>query len=172
MQKKAKNKAQGSQVRRTVDLNIFGEEHQLKFTINALEMLEATTDERNVSILATKPVWSLKDVVSGIHAGLKWQIPKLTREQVKDGVQILIRETSIYELQGLITAAIGLSGLVFGDAARSPFAEILPDKKQSGDDSDEDEEKSNYFCRLGRSLHLDRLCDKTHSRADCSFNAV
>nr|DAP89472.1 MAG TPA: hypothetical protein [Caudoviricetes sp.]DAW68970.1 MAG TPA: hypothetical protein [Caudoviricetes sp.] len=32
--------------------------------------------------------------------------------------------------------------------------------------------KSNYFCRLGRSLHLDRLCDKTHSRADCSFNAV
>lgn len=141
MQKKAKNKAQESQVRRTVDLNIFGEEHQLKFTINALEMLEATTDERNVSILATKPVWSLKDVVSGIHAGLKWQIPKLTREQVKDGVQILIRETSIYELQALITAAIGLSGLVFGDAARSPFAEILPDKKQSGDDSDEAEEK-------------------------------
>lgn len=141
MQKKAKNKAQGSQVRRTVDINIFGEEHQLKFTINALEMLEATTDERNVSILATKPVWSLKDVVSGIHAGLKWQIPKLTREQVKDGVQILIRETSIYELQGMITAAIGLSGLVFGDAARSPFAEILPDQKQSGDDSDEDEEK-------------------------------
>ena len=68
-------------------------------------------------------------------------MPKLTREQVKDGVQVLIRETSVYELQGLITAAIGLSGLVFGDAARSPFAEILPDKKQSGDDSDEDEEK-------------------------------
>ncbi|WP_333788590.1 hypothetical protein [Phascolarctobacterium faecium] len=141
MQKKAKNKAQGSQVRRTVDINIFGEEHQLKFTINALEMLEATTDERNINLMSSKPVWSLKDIISGVHAALKWQMPKLTREQTKDGVQALIRETSIYEIQGLLTTAIGLSGLVYGDDARSVFADILPDKKQPGDDSDEDEEK-------------------------------
>lgn len=34
----------------------------------------------------------------------------------------------IFEIQSLITAAIGLSGLVFGDAARSPFADILSEE--------------------------------------------
>lgn len=117
-----------SKARRTVDINIFGREHQLKFTINALEMLEATTDDRSITVTATKPVWSMKDIISGLHAGLKWQLPKLTRDQVKDGVQALLRETSMFEIQSLITAAIGLSGLVFGDAARSPFADILSEE--------------------------------------------
>ena len=117
-----------SKTRRTVDINIFGGEHQLKFTINALEMLEATTDDRSITVTATKPVWSMKDIISGLHAGLKWQLPKLTRDQVKDGVQALLRETSMFEIQSLITAAIGLSGLVFGDAARSPFADILSEE--------------------------------------------
>lgn len=61
-----------SKARRTVDINIFGREHQLKFTINALEMLEATTDDRSITVTATKPVWSMKDIISGLHAGLKW----------------------------------------------------------------------------------------------------
>lgn len=39
-----------------------------------------------------------------------------------------MRETSMFEIQSLITAAIGLSGLVFGDAARSPFADILSEE--------------------------------------------
>ncbi len=130
-----------STARRTVDINIFGKEYQLKFTINAIEMFESTTEERNISIIVTKPAWSMREIISGLHAGLKWQLPKLTRDQVKAALPELIRNNSLLEVQAWIVAAIGLSGLVFGDSSRSPFAEIMPEESGENSPDEDDEEK-------------------------------
>ena len=129
-----------SKLRRTVDIEIFGEEHQLKFTISAIEMFEANTDEKNITYSATKPIWSMKDVIAGLHAALRWQMPKLTREQVKEALPALLRKQSMLDLQSLLVSAIGLSGLVFGDDGRSPFAEILA-APGSDDETEEETEK-------------------------------
>lgn len=114
-----------SKSKRTVDIEIFGEEHDLKFTISALELLEQLSEGKNISVLMAKPAWPLRDIINGIYAGLKWQLPRLSREKVKEELTALIRKTSLVELQLKIMGALVLSGLVYGDAGRSPFEELL-----------------------------------------------
>lgn len=117
-----------------ITIPLGGEDRRIKFTINAIQELEAQIDGKNVMLLMQDRVWSITDIVSACHCALKTFDNTLTRRKVQEWVAEYAEEheTGIYDLQAYLTAALGMSGLVGGK--RSAFEGILNElnKKKEG----------------------------------------
>ena len=59
-----------SKLNSTVDIEIGGETRKVKFTLGAVEELEAMLPDRNVFMLMKKNFWSVSELVSATYCGL------------------------------------------------------------------------------------------------------
>lgn len=127
---------------RCVEIEIGGEKRKVKFTISALEELEAMLPERNVFALIQKEHWSISEIVSAALCGLKVFNRKLNRAKVEGWVSEYARkeEKGILDLRLRLLAAVGLSGLVGGEV--SAFQEILNALNQPENEYGESEEEA------------------------------
>lgn len=111
----------------TVTLDLGGEERKIKFTITAIEELEALlTDQNgkgNVFLLMQKEFWSVTEIIAALYCGLKVFDRKLTTGTVKQWVTEYCEENQIMELRLYAMSALGLSGLIANNKA--VFADIL-----------------------------------------------
>ncbi len=111
----------------TVSLNLGGEDRKMKFTITAIEELEALltdqNDRGNVFLLMKKEFWSVTEIVAALYCGLKVFDRKTTMAMVKEWVTEYCEDNQIMELRLYAMSALGLSGLVANNKAA--FAEIL-----------------------------------------------
>lgn len=111
-------------INRSVKVELGGQEREMKFTISAIEELEALLPSRSVFTLLTSEQWGVTDIVSAAYCGLKVYDRKISRQKVTQWVSDYAEgERGIYDLRLRIMAAIGLSGLVGGE--RSAFEDIL-----------------------------------------------
>ena len=125
---------------RSVDIELGGEVRRLRYSVQALEELEALLPGMpgGVLDLMRLDVWPISYTVSAVLCGLKWENRTLRRETVQGWVAEYCRNNP----QGLdflhvkAAAAIGYSGMV-GDA--SAFDEVL--NLIQGDEDDDNEKK-------------------------------
>jgi hypothetical protein len=112
-------------INRSVKIDIGGEERQLKFTLQALEELEAMLPNRNIFELMGRQTWAVNEIVSACFCGLKVYDYKLTRQTVEQWISNYVRdnEQGILKLNAYLIAAIGISGLVGGE--KSAFEDVL-----------------------------------------------
>lgn len=108
-----------------ITIPLGGEERSIKFTINTIQELEAQLASRNVMSLMHAETWSVTDVVSACHCGLKAYDRTLSRRKVEEWVTeyAVSQEQGIYRLQAYLQAALGMSGLMGGK--KSAFEGIL-----------------------------------------------
>ena len=109
---------------RSVGINIGGEARKIKFTIQAIEELEAMLGY-SVFDLMQKGRWSVTETIKAVYCGLKVYDRKLrystVEEWVSDYAQVV--DEGMTDLYARCVACIGLSGLVGGQ--RSAFEDIL-----------------------------------------------
>lgn len=112
-------------INRSVKIDIGGEERQLKFTLQALEELEAMLPNRNIFELMSRQTWAVNEIVSACFCGLKVYDYKLTRQTVEQWISnyVMDNEQGILKLNAYLIAAIGISGLVGGE--KSAFEDVL-----------------------------------------------
>ena len=127
-----------SKLNSTVDIEIGGETRKVKFTLGAVEELEAMLPERNVFMLMKKNYWSVSEIVSATYCGLKVFDRKLSRMTVEKWIEEYTKENDITTLRLYVFAALGLSGFVMKD--KSAFIEVLNTLKEEEADQQENEE--------------------------------
>ena len=113
---------------RSVMIEIGGKERELKFTIQALEQLEALLPERNIYKVFLDPPFSITNLVRFIFVGLRSTDNKVTMDKVYKWVEEWLEEKPAEELQEIIGEALLKSG-VLGNT-----------KKNNADDNAEDGE--------------------------------
>ena len=126
-----------SKLNSTVTIEIGGEERQLKFTIGAIEELEAYLPSRCIFDLVQKEVWSITEIISATYCALKVFDRKLTRPTVASWITEYTEENDIQILRTYVFAALGLSGLITKD--RSAFVNLLNILQESKKKADEQE---------------------------------
>lgn len=112
-----------SKITRSVDINMGGKDRKLKFTIGALEQLEASLPGHNVAELMTRNNWSVGELITTTWVGLKYYDKKLTRDEAKGMVGEYLAETEQGDLWSRLVAALGLSGLFGRDVSK--FQDII-----------------------------------------------
>ena len=122
----------------TVEIEIGGEKRKIKFTLGAVEELEAMLPERNVFMLMRKNLWSVSEIVSATFCGLKVFDRKLSRLTVQKRIEDYTKENEITTLRLYVFAALGLSGYVMKD--KSAFVDVLSALKEEEAEEQEDEE--------------------------------
>lgn len=129
-----------SKIFKTVELEIGGEVRKMKFTIGSIEELEALLPEANVFELIKKELWSVSEIITAVYCGLKTFDRKLTRETVKKWVDEYAKqkEAGIQDLRIRAFAAIGLSGLLGGEAETFINVLNLADGKEYETEKQED----------------------------------
>lgn len=127
----------------TVTLNLGGEDRKIKFTITAVEELEALLTDKNgkgnAFLLMTKDFWSVTEIIAALYCGLKVFDRKLAKATVESWVEEYCEDKQIMELRLYIMSALGLSGIVVQN--KSAFADILNglnDKKKSEEYEEEE----------------------------------
>lgn len=110
---------------KSVRINIGGEERKAKFTIGALEELEAMLPNHNVFDLIAREFWSITEIVACVYCSLKVNERSLTKAKVQQWVTQYCREkeNGMIDLRVRMLAALGVCGLVIGDT--KPFENIL-----------------------------------------------
>lgn len=127
----------------TVTLNLGGEDRKIKFTITAVEELEALLTDKNgkgnAFLLMTKDFWSVTEIIAALYCGLKVFDRKLAKATVESWVEEYCEDKQIMELRLYVMSALGLSGIVVQN--KSAFADILNglnDKKKSEEYEEEE----------------------------------
>ena len=69
-----------------ITIPLGGEDRRIKFTINAIQELEAQIDGKNVMLLMQDRVWSVTDIVSACHCALRTFDNTITRRKVQEWV--------------------------------------------------------------------------------------
>lgn len=112
-------------INRSVKLDIGGSEREIKFTLQAIEELEALLPGNNAFELITKEVWSITDIVTTAYCGLKHFDRKLTRQQVEQWVTNYATSVpdGMVRLRLYLLSALGVSGLFGGE--RSAFEDVV-----------------------------------------------
>lgn len=112
-------------ISRSIKLELGGAEREIKFTLQAVEELEAMLPNRNAFELMTRQTWAVNEIVSAAYCGLKVFDCKLTRQTVEQwiGKYINDNDNGMLRLNAYLIAAIGVSGLVGGE--KSAFEDIL-----------------------------------------------
>lgn len=112
-------------ISRSIKLELGGEEREIKFTLQAIEELEAMLPNRNAFELMTRQTWAINEIVSAAYCGLKVFDRKLTRQTVEQWISKYINDNDngMLRLNAYLIAAIGVSGLVGGE--KSAFEDIL-----------------------------------------------
>lgn len=113
---------------RSVMIEIGGKERELKFTIQALEQLEALLPERNIYKVFLDPPFSMTNLVRFIFVGLRSTDNKVTMDKVYKWVEEWLEEKPAETLQEIVGDALIKSG-VMGNA-----------KKFNADDNAENDE--------------------------------
>ncbi len=127
-----------SKLNSTVEIEIGGEERKMKFTLGAVEELEAILPEHNIFLLMKKNFWSVSEIVAATYCGLKVFDRKLSRLTVEKWIEEYTKENEITTLRLHVFAALGLSGYVTKD--KSAFVDVLNILKEKEPESEEDEE--------------------------------
>jgi hypothetical protein len=118
---------------RSMEIELGGETRRLKYSIAALEELEARTKKSALSLALEAPLaLTVTEMIDIAHIGLKHQDRKLSRDTVAGWVGNFLRENPAYTLNVLLCAALGYSGLC-GDV--SVFEEMA-DRLRKGADED------------------------------------
>ena len=112
-------------ISRSIKLELGGEEREIKFTLQAIEELEAMLPNRNAFELMSRRIWAVNEIVSAAYCGLKVFDRKLTRQTVEQWISKYINDNDngMIKLNSYLVAAIGVSGLVGGE--KSAFENIL-----------------------------------------------
>lgn len=107
-------------------LPLGGEERQIKFTINAIQEMEAQIFDKNVLTMMSREVWSITDIITACYCGLRACDKTVTRPKVQEWVVEYAsqQESGIMHLQMILSGAIGISGLI-GTKQKSVFEGIL-----------------------------------------------
>jgi hypothetical protein len=107
-------------------LPLGGEERQIKFTINAIQEMEAQIFDKNVLTMMSREVWSITDIITVCYCGLRACDKTVTRKEVQEWVAEYAsqQESGIMHLQMILSGAIGISGLI-GAKQKSVFEGIL-----------------------------------------------
>ena len=122
----------------TVEIEIGGEERKIKFTLGAVEELEAMLPEHNIFILMKKNFWSVSEIVAATYCGLKVFDRKLSKLTVEKWIEEYTKDHDITTLRLYVFSALGLSGYVSKD--KSAFVDVLNILKDKESESEEDEE--------------------------------
>lgn len=107
-------------------LPLGGEDRQIKFTINAIQEMEAHIFDKNVLTMMSREVWSITDIITVCYCGLRACDKTVTRKEVQEWVVEYAsqKESGIMHLQMILSGAIGISGLI-GTKQKSVFEGIL-----------------------------------------------
>jgi hypothetical protein len=117
---------------RSMEIELGGEARRLKYSIAALEELEARTRKSALSLALEPPLnLTLTEMIDIAHVGLRHQDRKLARETVAGWVGNFLRENPAYTLNVLLCAALGYSGLC-GDV--SVFEEMAGRLQKGAED--------------------------------------
>lgn len=129
-----------SKLHSTVTLKLGGENRRIKFTLTAIEELEALLTDKNgrgnVFLLIQKEFWSVTEIIAALYCGLKVFDRNLTTAKVKAWVEEYCAENQIMELRLYVMSALGLSGLVLRN--KSAFEEILNGLESRDKENDEE----------------------------------
>jgi hypothetical protein len=128
-----------SKLNSTVDIEIGGEMRKIKFTIGAVEELEAMLPEKNLFLLMRKGLWSVSEIVSATYCGLKVFDRKLTKPTVEKWIAEYTKENDITTLRLYVFAALGLSGCVGKE--KSAFIDVLNALREDAENEGEQEEQ-------------------------------
>lgn len=97
---------------RSLEIELGGETRKLRFSIAALEELEARTKKSALSLALEAPLaLTVTEMIDIAHIGLKHQDRKLSRDTVAGWVADYMRNNPAYTLNILLCAALGYSGL-------------------------------------------------------------
>lgn len=112
-------------INKSVKINIGGEEREAKFTIGALEELEAMLPQHNAFELIAREHWSITEIVACVYCSLKVNERTLTKAKAQQWVAQYCREkeNGMIDLKVRMLAALGICGLIVGDT--KPFENIL-----------------------------------------------
>lgn len=134
-----------SKLHSTVTVNLGGEDRKIKFTVTAVEELEALLTNKNgvgnAFLLMQKDFWSVTEIIAAMYCGLKVFDRKLSMATVKSWIEEYCEDSQIVTLRLYAMSALGLSGLVVRN--KSAFEEILSGletkntEEGSGESSDE-----------------------------------
>ena len=127
-----------SKLNSTVEIEIGGEERKIKFTLGAVEELEAMLPEHNVFLLMKKNFWSVSEIVAATYCGIKVFDRKLSRQTVEKWIEDYTKENDITTLRLYVFAALGLYGYVTKE--KSAFVDVLNILKEEEAEEQEDEE--------------------------------
>lgn len=107
-------------------LPLGGTERQIKFTINAIQEMEAQIFDKNVLTMMSREVWSITDIITVCYCGLRACDKTVTRKEVQEWVveYAAQQDSGIMHLQMILSGAIGISGLI-GTKQKSVFEGIL-----------------------------------------------
>ena len=130
-----------SNILRTVDIHIGGEDRKLKFTVGSLEELEANIPGHNVMELMQRSQFSVGELVTAAWVGLKYYNKKLMRKDVREWVDTYMAEHDGGDLFQKVYAAIGLSGLFGKDV--SIFEDIIAIADNTESDEETGKQESN-----------------------------
>ena len=112
-------------IKKSVNINIGGEKREAKFTIGALEELEAMLPSHNVFSLMQKEQWSVTEIIACLYCSLKVYERGISRNKLDSWIADYCAEVEngMIDLRLRMLAALGICGLVVSD--RGPFDEIL-----------------------------------------------
>ena len=114
---------------RSVLIDIGGKERELKYTIQALEQLEALIPERNVYKAFLNPPFSMTNLVRFLFVGLRSTDKKVTMDKVYKWVDEWLEEKPAEALQEIVGEALIKSG-VMGNAKK-----LNADEDTDGDEA-------------------------------------
>lgn len=129
-----------SKLNSTVSIELGGEVRKLKFTIGAIEELEAMLPYRNVFELIPKEMWSISEIVAATYCALKVYDRKLTRATLEKWITEYTEQNDIQTLRLHVFTALGLSGLVTKE--KSAFVNLLNFLRESQVKSEDSEENA------------------------------
>lgn len=98
---------------RSVMIEIGGKERELKFTIQAVEQLEAIIPEKNIYKVVANPPISVTNVCRCLYVGLRSTDKKVTMEKVHEWLREWLDNNDAEDMQNILGEALAKAG-VFG----------------------------------------------------------
>lgn len=122
-----------SKITRSIEVELGGKVRKIKFTIGALEQLEANIPGRDVQELVQRGRLTITELVTATWCGLRTYDKKVSRNQAAEWVEAYNTTHPALALSAKILAAIGLSGIFGNDV--SVFQDLLREADTAENDA-------------------------------------
>lgn len=124
-----------SKITRSIEIELGGKVRKIKFTIGALEQLEANIPGHDVQELIQRGRLTVTELVTATWCGLRAYDKKVSRNQAAEWVETYNATHPALALSVKILAAIGLSGIFGSDI--SVFQDLLREADTAESESEE-----------------------------------